>query len=230
MGKRRERQTDLGGGVRRLKPRFGKLYTKAEPHMVGSHRMQSAAEARIAEALVKLGLSFDTHGALERSPLTTIATREELLLSVENAFTKLREEGVDDDGAGCRTLVMERARKILHGEGLPEMGRYDFRVEGVNPASGEFETHYLEYWGLYNPKAKINARSMRRNVTRNVIDYTFVKKPVKEALFYAGRKLISINPQDLRKTGMLEEKLSCLKGLIQTHTLKHYLTPCEKKL
>lgn len=223
--KRPPRQLTLYGSAKKRRPKFRKLYTQASSHKIGAHKLQSAAEARIARVLFEMGLSFDTHGLLRvpksKNKKNDGVSVEWLLEIVEDALISLGRDGDDEDKETERELVLAHAKRIFKKH-LPCHARYDFRVQGENQRTGKFETHYIEYWGMHNPKAKINKRAMLRNVTRNVIEYTFIKKPVKEAVFYKGKNLISLHPSDLRKKESLEKKLKHLGNLVQKHTLEHY--------
>lgn len=103
------------------------------------------------------------------------------------------------------------------------VGRYDFKIEGVNKSTGKDEVYYVEYWGMYNPNVKITKETLRRLYNRLLVNYTFIKKPLKEKYYNAlGLNLISLTRTELKKQ-TLDDKLKCLLDLDQKHLISRYM-------
>jgi hypothetical protein len=127
--------------------------------------------------------------------------------------------GFSSEERGLLTSKL-KLRKI---DGSRSIGRYDFKVEGTNRNTGKEETYYVEYWGMYNPNIKITKENLRRLYNRLLVNYTFIKKPLKEKYYNAlGLNLISLTRAELRKQ-VLDDKLKCLLDLDQRHLISRYL-------
>lgn len=181
-------QLDLTGKPKRRKIKYGQLYSKGG---------QSGAESAVEEWLASKGILFERHALIGG------ADGIDAIAIVRN---ELEKHGKPD---GAFELLCEKfdISKALNN------ARCDFRIEGINPSTKNLETHFIEYWGLCNPKIEISKKTLRKMHNRLVVFYTFVKKPVKEEIYARnGLRLVSLFRPDLKR---LDEKLGFLEKLVQ---------------
>jgi hypothetical protein len=205
--KRKLRQLKLDGSSKRVRPPYAGMFKKAERQRRTSlgHRVDSKAEMKIAKWLIENEKAFRTHGAL-KSDEGVCVTHEELKKIV---VSEAKKHGKSQEEIG---LLLKRFDLVSAFENV---SRYDFRVTG-----SQRREYYIEYWGLCNPKLEINEKNLRRNYPRKMIEYTFVKKPLKEHLYERSNlKLISLYRKDLKK---LDEKLRPVKELEQPGLLTRW--------
>lgn len=181
-------QLDLTGNPKRGKIRYGQLYSKGG---------QSSAESGVEAWLTSKGILFDRHaliGSAEGLDVAAIVKAE------------LQKHGKQCDAFELISNRLDMSKALNNA-------RCDFRIEGVNPLTKKLEAHFIEYWGLCNPKIEVSKKTMRKMHNRLVILYTFVKKPVKEEIYSRnGLKLVSLFRRDLNR---LDEKLGFLEKLEQ---------------
>lgn len=182
-------QVDLTGKPKLERFRYGQLYSKGG---------QSSAESAVEGWLASKGILFDRHALIGSAEGLDVA-----------AIVKAE---LQKHGKNCGEAFELISGKLDVSKALNN-ARCDFKVEGVNPSTKKLETHFIEYWGLCNPKIDISKRTMRKMHNRLVILYTFVKKPVKEEIYSRnGLRLVSLFRPDL---GRLEGKLGFLEKLEQ---------------
>ncbi len=209
------KQTDLEGKpAKRGRVKYRKLFSKhsrkkTEQPPFGDFRADSESEGKVIAWLREHGLSFEAHGAIPHA--NTDIDVNALLAEVLSEFTPDEIE-----------LLMSKL-KLKKIDNSRSIGRYDFKIEGANKTTGKHETYYVEYWGMYNPNVKITKENLRRLYNRLLVNYTFIKKPLKEKYYAAlGLNLISLTRTELRKQ-VLDEKLKCLLDLDQTHLISRYM-------
>lgn len=212
---RRVKQTDLEGKpAKRGRIKYRKLFTshsrrKKQQTTSGQHVAESEAEGKIIEWLKEHGIAFESHGAIPqtRTPVDANKLLEEILSS----FTPEQRELL---------TIKLKLKKIDSNRSI---GRYDFKVEGINRNTGKPETYYIEYWGMYNPSVKITKENMRKLYNRLLVNYTLIRKPLKERYYeLMGFNLLSLTRTEISKRA-LDEKLSCLLNLEQKHLLSKYM-------
>jgi hypothetical protein len=176
-------QLDLFGGKKKRRFRFGPAFKRAGKH-------DSPAEAKIALWLDRNGISHRAHQRI-------VPAR----LAKKGVFS---EEEKAELVKGAPEAVLA---KVDLARVRPELFRTDFVVEGAG------RKIFIEYFGLWNPKAKTDKKSLRQRHARQVAIYTFVKFPLKKRLYEkSGAETIFIFPGEL---GKLDEKLAPLKGIDQ---------------
>jgi len=188
-------QVDLFGKRKRAF-RFGRMFRKAGRH-------DSPAEGRIADFLGERGVGFRAHARIIPARLAkTLRFPEEEKLGIVRSG--LSGERLD--------LVLKKANlEKIH----PELFRSDFLVEGLD-RNGKRKRVFIEYFGLWNPKVPITNKSMRKRHTRQVAIYTFVKFPLKRALYgKSGAETVFLFPGE---TANLERKLKKVLELRQDKT------------
>jgi len=177
------------------------------------NRGESEAEERIISWLDENKISFEAHGAIPRGRIPVDAN-------------KLLEEVLSNFSAEDRELLTTKLQ-LKKIDSNRAFGRYDFKVEGNNRITGKPETYFIEYWGMYNPNVKITKENLRRLYNRLLINYTFIKKPLKEKYYRSiGLNLISLTRSELKKQ-VLDEKLGCLLSLEQRHLITNFM-PSER--
>ncbi len=182
-------QVDLTGKPKRERFRYGQLYSRGG---------QSSAESGVEAWLASKGILFDRHALIGSAEGLDIA-----------AIVKTE---LQKHGKNCGEAFELISNKLDMSKALNN-ARCDFKIEGVNPSTKELEAHFIEYWGLCNPKIEVSRKTMRKMHNRLVILYTFVKKPVKEEIYSRnGLRLVSLFRRDLNK---LDEKIGFLEKLEQ---------------
>jgi hypothetical protein len=209
------KQIDLEGKpAKRGRIKYRKLFAKhsrkkKQQVTIGQYRAESGAEGKIIEWLKEHGIAFESHGAIPQA--STLADANKLVEEILSSFTPEERE------------LLTTKLKLKKIDNSRSIGRYDFKVEGVNDSTGKFETYYIEYWGMYNPNVKITRENMRRLYNRLLVNYTVIKKPLKEKYYkLMGLNLISLTRAELKKQ-VLDEKLSCLLTLDQKHLISRYM-------
>lgn len=181
-------QLDLTGKPKRGKIKYGQLYSKGG---------QSGAESAVEEWLASRGILFDRHALIGSAEGLDVAAIVK---------TELQKHGKHCEAFELISNKLDMSKALNNA-------RCDFRIEGVNPSTKNLETHFVEYWGLCNPKIEVSKKTMRKMHNRLVALYTFVKKPVKEEIYSRnGLKLVSLFRPDLKR---LDEKLGFLEKLEQ---------------
>jgi hypothetical protein len=212
----RTKQIDLEGKpAKRGRIKYRKLFSKhskrktAEASTTGS-RADSESEARVIAWLEEHGLAFEAHGAIPNAG--TNINVNGLLQEILSAFSS--EE---------RELLTSRL-KLGKINSTKSIGRYDFKIEGTNRSTGKHEIYYVEYWGMYNPNIKITKGNLRRLYNRLLVNYTFIRKPLKEKYYNALKlNLISLTRAELRKP-VLDDKLKPLLDLDQRYLISRYMS------
>jgi hypothetical protein len=209
------KQIDLEGKTAkrgRIKYRrlFSKRSKKKKPESgTGDYRADSEAEEKVIEWLKEHGIFFEAHGAIPHPGKAVDANK--LLEKILSSFPSDERE------------LLTSKLKLKKIENNRSVGRYDFRVEGTDKATGKHVTYYIEYWGMYNPNVKVTKESLRRLYNRLLVNYTLIKKPLKEKYYDSlGLKLISLTRSDLKKQS-LDEKLDCLLNIDQNHLISRYM-------
>ncbi len=181
-------QLDLAGKPKLRKFKYGQLYSKGG---------QSGAESAVEAWLASKGILFDRHARIGSAEGLDVA-----------AIVKTE---LQKHGKHCASFELISNR--LDMSKALNNARCDFKIEGINPSTKNLETHFIEYWGLCNPKIEVSKKTMRKMHNRLVILYTFVKKPIKEEIYSRnGLKLVSLFRPDLKR---LDEKLGFLEKLEQ---------------
>jgi hypothetical protein len=209
------RQTDLEGKpAKRGRVKYRKLFSKhskkktRESPKVGP-RADSESEQKVIAWLDEHGIAFAAHGAIPTA-------------SIGIDVNKLMEEILSGFSSEERELLTTKLnlRKI---DSKRSVGRYDFKIEGTDRSTGKHEIYYIEYWGMYNPNVKITKENLRRLYNRLLVNYTFIKKPLKEKYYNAlGLNLISLTRTELKKP-VLDDKLKPLLNLDQRHLISRYM-------
>ena len=209
------KQIDLEGGTaRRGRIKYRKLFSKRSRRKnleseTGSLRAESEAEGKVIEWLKDHHIIFEAHGAIPH-------------LSKNIDANNLLQEILSRFGQDEKDLLTTKL-KLKKIENNRSIGRYDFKVEGINKATGKHVTYYIEYWGMYNPNVKVTKESLRRLYNRLLVNYTLIKKPLKEKYYQSlGLNLISLTRSDLRKLN-LDQKLGCLLDLNQDDLLSSFM-------
>ena len=209
------KQIDLEGKpAKRGKIKYRKLFAKhskgkKQQVTIGQHRAESEAEGKIIEWLKEHGIAFESHGAIPQAGAHVDSNK--LFEEILSSFTPEDRE------------LLETKLKLKKIDSNRSIGRYDFKVEGVNRNTGKFETYYVEYWGMYNRNVKVTKESMRKLYNRLVVNYTLIKKPLKEKYYrLMGLNLISLTRAELKKQA-LDDKLGCLLNLDQKHLISRYM-------
>jgi len=209
------KQTDLEGKpAKRGKIKYRKLFSshskkKKEERSTGGLRADSDSEGRVIAWLKEHRVAFEAHGAIPNAGKYV-------------DINKLLEEILSRFSSEERELLTSKL-KLKKIEGSRSIGRYDFKIEGIDKSTGKHETYYVEYWGMYNPNVKITKENLRRLYNRLLINYTFIKKPLKEKYYSAlGLNLISLTRTELRNQ-VLDDKLKCLVDLDQRHLISRFL-------
>jgi|GEM_PF-6364926 len=191
-------QSDLFG---KTAERRGFLFRKA---FSPERKSGSSGEEKIALWLSENGVFFRTHGR--------IAGKGGIKLPIEEREALVSESLSTLDERVSKTL----AKKFPVSRIRPELFRYDFLVEGEEAHSGNPRKVHIEYLGLYFPKRAFSAKSLRKRHERAVAYYTFVKTPLKRALYEKmGAEVIEILPGEL---GSLDEILEGLLRISQKKT------------
>lgn len=191
-------QADLFGKTAKRKGfSFGKAFSPGR-------RTGSSAEEKIALWLSEKGISFRVQGRISgKAPI--------------NFPEKEKEEIVTRALSGADEAVARSLRKSFPIEkARPELFRYDFSVEGEEVPSGKPRKIHIEYLGLYFPKRKFSAKSLRKRHERAIAYYTLVKTPLKRALYKKlGAEVIEVLPGEL---GSLDGILAPVLGISQKRT------------
>jgi hypothetical protein len=214
------KQIDLEGvKARRGRIKYRKLFSKHSKKKnpesgTGSLRAESGAEERVIEWLKDHHIAFEAHGAIPH--LRKNLDANDLLLEILSTFPQDEKD------------LLTTKLKLKKIENNRSIGRYDFKVEGTDKASGKHLTYYIEYWGMYNPNVKVTKESLRRLYNRLLVNYTLIKKPLKEKYYQSlGLNLISLTRSDLKKP-CLDQKLGCLLDLNQDHLLSRFMENEDK--
>lgn len=213
--KERVRQTDLEGKpAKRGRIKYRKLFTshskkKKQQTIGGQDGAESEAEGKIIEWLKEHDIAFESHGAIPqtRTPVDANKLLEEILSS----FTPEQRE------------LLTTKLKLKKIDSNRSIGRFDFKVEGINRKTGKTETYYIEYWGMYNPSVKVTKENLRRLYNRLLVNYTLIRKPLKEKYYQLmGLNLLSLTRPEIKKK-VLDEKLGHLLNLEQKHLISKYM-------
>jgi hypothetical protein len=209
------KQTDLEGKpAKRGRIKYRKLFSKRSKGKTddappGGLRADSESEGKVIAWLNERGIAFEAHGAIPSAG--TNVDVNQLLEEVLSGFSTDERE------------LLTTKLKLKKIDSNKSIGRYDFKVEGVNRSTGKNEIYYVEYWGMYNPNVKITKVTLRRLYNRLLVNYTFIKKPLKEKYYMAlGLNLISLTRTELKKQA-LDDKLKCLLDLDQKHLISRYM-------
>ncbi|WXG44100.1 MAG: hypothetical protein WED04_08715 [Promethearchaeati archaeon SRVP18_Atabeyarchaeia-1] len=216
LGELASEQIDLQGKrTRRGRIKYRKLFSrrskKKRPEtIVGDIRADSGAEAKVITWLKEHDLVFEAHGAIPHSRRKVDANK--LVEEILSGFSSERRE------------LLASKLKLKKIENNRSIGRYDFKVEGTSRSNGKHEVYYIEYWGLYNPNVEVTKDSLRKLYNRLLVNYTLIKKPLKEKYYRAiGLNLISLTRANLKKKS-LDEKLGCLLDLDQNHLISKFMS------
>lgn len=209
------KQTDLEGKpAKRGRIKYRKLFSrrskkKTEEAPTTGVRADSEPEKKIIAWLREHGLAFAAHGVIPNAGKSVDANG--LLEEVLSGFTSEEKE------------LLTSKLKLRKIDSSRSVGRYDFKIEGTNRSTGKHEIYYIEYWGMYNHSVKITKENLRRLYNRLLVNYTFIKKPLKEKYYNAlGLNLISLTRAELKKQ-VLDDKLKCLLSLDQRHLISRYM-------
>ncbi len=209
------KQSDLEGKpAKRGRIKYRKLFSRrskkeAEETSKDGQRADSDSEKKVIAWLNEHRVAFEAHGAIPSSGRSVDANG--LLEQVLSGFSPEERE------------LLTSKLKLKKTDGNRSIGRYDFKIEGTNRNTGKHEIYYVEYWGMYNPNVRITKENLRRLYNRLLVNYTFIKKPLKEKYYSAlGLNLISLTRKELRKQ-VLDDKLKCLLDLDQKHLISRYL-------
>jgi hypothetical protein len=209
------KQTDLEGKpAKRGRVKYRKLFSKhsrkkSEQLPSGNFHADSESEGKVIAWLMEHEIAFEAHGAIPHA--NTYVDVNALLTEVLSTFTPDEIE------------LLTSKLKLKKIDNSRSIGRYDFKIEGIDKNTGKHETYYVEYWGMYNPNVKITKENLRRLYNRLLVNYTFIKKPLKEKYYEAlGLNLISLTRAEL-KNQTLDEKLKCLLDLDQRHLISRYM-------
>jgi hypothetical protein len=208
-------QIDLEGKpAKRGRIKYRKLFSKrSRKKDAGTRtedlRAESEAEGRIIEWLREHGVAFEAHGAIPH--LGKNVDPNKLLEDILSSFPPEEKE------------LLTKRLKLKKIDNNRSVGRYDFKVEGTDNATKKHVTYYIEYWGMYNPNVKVTRESLRRLYNRLLVNYTLIKRPLKEKYYRSlGLRLISLTRSDLKKQS-LDEKLGCLLNLKQDDLISSFL-------
>jgi hypothetical protein len=192
-------QLDLFGERTRVF-KFGRIFGP------GAKRQgDSRAEAKVASFLRGRGISFKHH------PYILPPARRRKAF-----FTEREKEELVGGNLSAAELSLVLKKTPL-SKIRPELFRSDFLLEGR--LDGKPARIFVEYLGLYNPKTKITAKTMRKRHYRALASYTFLKKPLKEALYRRiGAKVIFLAPADIFR---LEKTLGNALEIDQAETTIH---------
>ncbi len=194
----KSRQADLFG---KTAGRKGFLFRKA---FSPERKTGSSAEERIALWLSEKGISFRIHGRIAGKAPIKFPEKEKWEI-VARALSEADESVAK---SLRKSFSIEKAR--------PELFRCDFSVEGEEVPSGKPRKIHIEYLGLYFPSKKFSAKSLRKRHERAIAYYTFVKTPLKRALYKKlGAEVIEVLPGEL---GSLDRLLAPVLGISQKRT------------
>jgi hypothetical protein len=209
------KQIDLEGKpAKRGRIKYRKLFSrrskkKTEESATVGRRADSEAEQKVIAWLEEHGIAYAAHGAIP-SAGTSID------------INKALEEILSGFSSEERELLTSKL-KLGKIDSNRSVGRYDFKIEGTNRSTGKHEIYYIEYWGMYNPNVKITKENLRRLYNRLLVNYTFIKKPLKEKYYNAlGLNLISLTRTELKKQA-LDDKLKPLLNLDQRYLISRYM-------
>jgi hypothetical protein len=209
------KQIDLEGKTaKRGRIKYRKLFSKhskkKKPESEEDDlRAESEAEGKVIEWLKDHRIVFEAHGAIPHIGKNLDANN--LLQDILSRFPPDEKE------------LLTTKLKLKKIENNRSIGRYDFKVEGTDKAAGKHVTYYIEYWGMYNPNVKVTKESLRRLYNRLLVNYTLIKKPLKEKYYQLlGLNLISLTRSDLKKPS-LDQKLGCLLNLKQDHLISSFM-------
>jgi hypothetical protein len=209
------KQTDLEGKpAKRGRVKYRKLFSKhsrkkTEQAPSGNLRADSESEGKVIAWLKEHDIAFEAHGAI---PRPNIHIDVNALLA--EVLSKFAPDEIELLTSKLKLKKIDNSRSV---------GRYDFKIEGANKNTGKHETYFIEYWGMYNPNVKITKENLRRLYNRLLVNYTFIKKPLKEKYYQAlGLNLISLTRTELKKQA-LDEKLKCILDLDQRHLISRYI-------